>query len=146
MRDGACRGNDLFDKKAALLLSAIFCFALAGRVHSWPLSQLVVEIGSGTVAEDGLALVPNANGQILLSVLDHGILPKSGQRASFSFTGTTPPVIYLIWRRNDSGELFQHGFATGGLADSYFDLNSIAEWRGELQSLEFGFWFRQTHR
>lgn len=139
MHDGACRGNDLFDKKAALLLTAIFCLALAGRVHSWPLSQLVVEIGSGTVAEDGLALVPNANGQILLSVLDHGILPKLGQRASFSFTGTTPPVIYLVWRRSDSGELFQHGFATGGLADSYFDLNSIAEWRGELQSLEFGF-------
>ena len=124
--------------------SLVFFLLLIGiagtaRAQTWSADDFSVEMGTVVHQGAGLTLEPNEQGQVLLGIPGATIALSSGQRAHFTFLGPPPPKIYLIWRRSDSEQLFQLSFATHGNSRPTFDLATVADWRGQSESLQLGF-------
>lgn len=109
------------------------------RAENWTAQDFTVEVGTIVSKQGGLTLQATEQGQVLIEIASPSVTLSNDQRAYLSFQGAPPQRIYLIWRRTDSSQLFQHGFATNGDAQQKLALSNVAGWQGNSQTLQVGF-------
>lgn len=123
-----------------LLLALLFvCTFSPAQAEDVAYTRFTVDLGEIVNTDDGLTVLANEQGQVLLRVPAANLELDPNQRVRFRFGGQPPAEIYLLWQPEGAGQLLQHGFVNYGNPTPFIELNTVAGWEGRVEHLQFGF-------